>query len=184
MPRQPINVHTPFGEELFLNARGLSMPHQCQGKKVNVDTLRIESLKNKPEFIGVHVSAKGILVPRPPNPIGPFRRVPCVIGLCFYRVLTLTTVPCDLCRRYTAPMTQEASELLKKALALSTEERAQLVDSLLESLEERHEDPPAVEAAWNDEVARRIAELDSGNAKTIPWEEIRQRISAKLTNGR
>jgi len=81
-------------------------------------------------------------------------------------------------------MTQEASELLKKALALSTEERAQLVDSLLESLEERHEEPPAVEAAWNDEVARRIAELDSGNAKTIPWEEIRQRISAKLTNGR
>ena len=167
--------------------RGLSMPHECQGKKVNVDTLRIESLKNRPEFIGVHVSAKGILVPRPPNPIGAFRRVPCVIGLCFYRVLTLltlATVLCDLCRRYTAPMTQEASELLKKALALSTEERAQLVDSLLESLEERHEERPAVEAAWNDEVARRIAELDSGKAKTIPWEEIRQRISAKLTNGR
>ena len=99
--------------------RGLSMPHECQGKKVNVDTLRIESLKNRPEFIGVHVSSKGILVPRPPNPIGAFRRVPCVIGLCFYRVLTLltlATVLCDLCRRYTAPMTQEAIELLKKAL--------------------------------------------------------------------
>jgi putative addiction module component (TIGR02574 family) len=81
-------------------------------------------------------------------------------------------------------MTRETSELLKKALALSTEERAQLVDSLLESLEERQEDPAAVEAAWNDEIARRIAELDSGKAKTIPWEEVRQRISAKLTNGR
>ena len=84
----------------------------------------------------------------------------------------------------TAPMTQEASELLKKALTVSTEERAQLVDSLLESLEERHEDSAAVEAAWNDEIARRIAELESGKAKTIPWEEVRQRISAKLTNGR
>src|SRR6516225_8035714 len=93
-------------------------------------------------------------------------------------------VPCDLRRRYTAPMTQEASELLKKALALSTDERAQLVDSLLESLDERHEDPAAVEAAWNDEIARRIGELDSSKAKTIPWEEVRQRISAKLTNGR
>ena len=74
----------------------------------------------------------------------------------------------------------------EKALALSTEERAQLVDSLLESLEERHEneDPAAVEAAWNDEIARRIVELDSGKAKTIPWEEVRQRISAKMTNGR
>jgi putative addiction module component (TIGR02574 family) len=81
-------------------------------------------------------------------------------------------------------MTQEASELLKKALALSTEERAQFVDSLLESLEERHEESAAVEAAWNDEIARRIADLESGKAKTIPWEEVRQRISAKLTNGR
>jgi putative addiction module component (TIGR02574 family) len=81
-------------------------------------------------------------------------------------------------------MTQEASDLLKKALALSTEERAQLVDLLLKSLEERHEDPASVEAAWNDEIARRIADLDSGKAKTIPWEEVRQRISAKLTNGR
>ena len=97
---------------------------------------------------------------------------------------SLAAVPCDLRRRYTAPMTQEASELLKKALALSTDERAQLVDSLLESLDERHEDPAAVEAAWNDEIARRIAELESGKAKTIPWEEVRQRISAKLTNGR
>jgi putative addiction module component (TIGR02574 family) len=61
---------------------------------------------------------------------------------------------------------------------------AQLVDSLLESLEERHEDSAAVEAAWNDEIARRIAELDSGKAKTIAWEEVRQRISAKLTKGR
>ena len=83
-----------------------------------------------------------------------------------------------------ATMTQEASELLKKALALSTEERAELADSLLESLEERHEDPGAVEVAWNDEIARRIGELDSSKAKTIPWEEVRQRISAKLTNGR
>ena len=160
------------------------MPQQCLEKKVNVDRCELKASRTDPEFIGVHVSATGILVPRPPNPIGAFRRVPCVIGLCFYHVLTLAAVPCDLCRRYTATMTQEASELLKKALALSTQERAQLVDSLLESLEERHEDPPAVEAAWNDEVARRIAELDSGKAKTIPWEEIRHRISAKLTNGR
>ena len=81
-------------------------------------------------------------------------------------------------------MTQEATELLKKALALSSEERAQLVDSLLESLEDRNDDPAAVEAAWNDEIARRIADLDSGKAETVPWDEVRQRISAKLTHGR
>ena len=42
-----------------------------------------------------------------------------------------------------------------------------------------HRDPP-----WNDEIARRIAELDLGKAKTIPWGEVRQRISAKLRNDR
>ena len=92
------------------------MPQQCLEKKVNVDRCELKASRTDPEFIGVHVSATGILVPRPPNPIGAFRRVPCVIGLCFYHVLTLATVPCDLCRRYTAPMTQEAIELLKKAL--------------------------------------------------------------------
>lgn len=80
-------------------------------------------------------------------------------------------------------MTQEATELLKKALTLSAEERAQLVDSLLESLDEPREDPADIEAAWNEEIARRIADLDSGKAKTIPWEEVRLRASAKLTHG-
>jgi putative addiction module component (TIGR02574 family) len=81
-------------------------------------------------------------------------------------------------------MTREATELLKQALALSAEERAKLAESLLESLEDAREDPATVEAAWNDEVARRIAELDTGKAKTIPWEEVRQRVAAKLTHGR
>jgi putative addiction module component (TIGR02574 family) len=41
-----------------------------------------------------------------------------------------------------------------------------------------------VEAAWQEEIASRIADLDSGKAKTIPWEEVRRRISSKLTDGR
>jgi putative addiction module component (TIGR02574 family) len=81
-------------------------------------------------------------------------------------------------------MTQEATELLKRALALTAEERAELAGSLLESLDGVHDDPQAVEAAWNDEIARRIADLDSGKAKTVPWEEVRRRISSKLTHGR
>jgi putative addiction module component (TIGR02574 family) len=81
-------------------------------------------------------------------------------------------------------MTQDATELLKRALALSVEERAELAGSLLESLEGAPDDPAAVEAAWNEEIARRIENLDSGKAKTVPWEEVRQRISSKLTHGR
>jgi putative addiction module component (TIGR02574 family) len=81
-------------------------------------------------------------------------------------------------------MTHDATELLKRALALSPEERAELAGSLLESLDGAHDDPEAVEAAWNEEIARRIADLDSGKAKTIPWEEVRHRVSSKLTHGR
>jgi len=35
-------------------------------------------------------------------------------------------------------------------------------------------------AAWDDEIKRRISELDSGKAKTVPWSEVRNRNLAKL----
>ena len=75
-------------------------------------------------------------------------------------------------------MTQEADELLKKALTLPAEDRAAMAGSLLESLEEPVD--PSAEEAWNDEIARRIADLDSGKAKTVPWEEVRRRTLAKF----
>jgi putative addiction module component (TIGR02574 family) len=79
-------------------------------------------------------------------------------------------------------MMQQASELLQKALSLSKEERAELAGSLLESLDASVDQ--AAEAAWNEEIARRIEDLDSGKAKTTPWEVVRSRISSKLTHGK
>jgi len=79
-------------------------------------------------------------------------------------------------------MTQQASELLQKALSLSEEERAELAGSLIESLDTTVD--AAAEAAWNEEIARRIEDLDSGKTKTIPWKEVRSRISSKLTHGK
>jgi putative addiction module component (TIGR02574 family) len=78
-------------------------------------------------------------------------------------------------------MTQEVSELLKKALALPAEARAALAGSLLESLEDIMD--AAAEEEWNQEIARRIAERGSGRVKPIPWTEARRQISAIL-NGR
>ena len=37
-----------------------------------------------------------------------------------------------------------------------------------------------VDAAWRDEVRRRLAELESGEAETIPWETVRDELLAKL----
>ena len=73
------------------------------------------------------------------------------------------------------------SKLLKKALALPPEARAALAGSLLESLEDTLD--ASAEEEWNREIASRIAELDSGKVKPIPWAEARRQISAIL-NGR
>jgi putative addiction module component (TIGR02574 family) len=78
-------------------------------------------------------------------------------------------------------MTQEVSELLKKALALPAEARAALAGSLLESLDETVD--ASAEEEWNQEIARRIQELDSGKVKPVPWRDARRQISAIL-NGR
>ncbi|MFZ0138251.1 MAG: addiction module protein [Candidatus Sulfotelmatobacter sp.] len=78
-------------------------------------------------------------------------------------------------------MTQEVSELLKKALALPPEARAALAGSLLESLDDTVD--ASAEEEWNQEIARRIQELDSAKVKPIPWAKARRQISAIL-NGR
>jgi putative addiction module component (TIGR02574 family) len=79
-------------------------------------------------------------------------------------------------------MTQEATELLKKALTLPDEERAALAGSLIESLDTAVDE--SAEAAWNQEIERRIENLDSGRAKVVPWEDIRSWISDRLGHGR
>jgi putative addiction module component (TIGR02574 family) len=78
-------------------------------------------------------------------------------------------------------MTEEVSELLKKALALPAEARAALAGSLLESLEDTVD--ASAEEIWSQEIERRIEELDSGSVKPIPWAEARRQIAAIL-NGR
>jgi putative addiction module component (TIGR02574 family) len=78
-------------------------------------------------------------------------------------------------------MSPDVSELLKKALALPAEARAALAGSLLDSLDDIVD--LSAEEEWNKEIARRIAKLDSGKVKPIPWAEARRQVSAIL-NGR
>ena len=75
----------------------------------------------------------------------------------------------------------EVAELLKKALALPVEARAALAGSLLDSLDETVD--ASAEEEWNQEIARRIRELDSGKVKPIPWAEARRQVS-DILNGR
>jgi len=75
-------------------------------------------------------------------------------------------------------MADEATELLKRALTLPVAERAELAGSLIESLDEAADE--SVKAAWNEEVARRMEDLDSGKVKPISLEEARRRLSTAI----
>jgi putative addiction module component (TIGR02574 family) len=77
-----------------------------------------------------------------------------------------------------AQMTPEVSKLLERALSLSVEEQEALADSLISNLGGKVDE--GVQAAWEAEIGKRIAELDSGNAKTTTWGEVRRRNLAKL----
>ena len=74
-------------------------------------------------------------------------------------------------------MSPEISELLKRALALSADERAALAHTLLDSLEVAD---TSVQEAWDDEVARRIQDLKAGNAVTVPWEQLHRELLAMV----
>jgi putative addiction module component (TIGR02574 family) len=80
-----------------------------------------------------------------------------------------------------AEMTPQASEVLEKALALSTQERGLLIDHLIESL---HEGPAeeGVEEAWGEEIKRRVDDIRSGKVEMISGEDVRRRLAARLLN--
>jgi putative addiction module component (TIGR02574 family) len=77
-------------------------------------------------------------------------------------------------------MTQRSLEILEKALALSEEERSQIAASPVQSLDDAMDED--AERTWQQEFASRAAELDSGKAKTVPWEEVQRRISGHLAS--
>ena len=65
-----------------------------------------------------------------------------------------------------------------EALSLSESERAELAHNLVASL-----DGPAesdAEKAWDAEIVRRLAEIDSGTASLIDREEFRRRMRARM----
>ena len=74
-------------------------------------------------------------------------------------------------------MKNDASKILEEALKLPPEARAALAGSLIESLDETVDEN--AEAAWADEIARRVDDLNSGKAKTIPWSKARRLIISR-----
>lgn len=75
-------------------------------------------------------------------------------------------------------MSRTFTDLWREAAELSEQERASLAGLLIESLE--GEPDADVEAAWSGEIRRRVTEIETGTAETIPWEDVRQRLVDRL----
>jgi putative addiction module component (TIGR02574 family) len=71
-------------------------------------------------------------------------------------------------------MSTPVQDLLRQASALNEHERATLAGLLLESLE--HEVDEDVETAWQEEIERRLAELDANSVERVPWEEVKAKL--------
>ncbi len=68
----------------------------------------------------------------------------------------------------------DPAEILKEALELPESARAALAGSLIDSLDDEVDED--AEQAWSAEIARRLDELNSGSATTVPWSQARRRI--------
>jgi putative addiction module component (TIGR02574 family) len=79
-------------------------------------------------------------------------------------------------------VTDAAEKLIKEALALPAEERRRIGTALLDSVAGEAFDNDDVELSeeWNEEIARRIERLRSGEAKTVPWSAAEARIKKSL----
>ena len=71
-------------------------------------------------------------------------------------------------------MSPHVRELFRQASELDEQDRAVLTGLLLESLE--HEVDEHVESAWQDEIARRLTELDAERVELVPWDEVKAKL--------
>lgn len=80
---------------------------------------------------------------------------------------------------YLGPMKTPVDKITEQALALSPEERAQLVDRLAESLDPQLAD--AYQAAWAAEARRRLEELQAGTIRPVSLSKALAMVRKRLT---
>jgi putative addiction module component (TIGR02574 family) len=75
-------------------------------------------------------------------------------------------------------MSETAKKLKSKLLQLSTRDRAELAHFLLQSLDRTD---PEAEAAWDAELAKRLAEIKSGKAVSEPAAKVLRELKDKYS---
>jgi putative addiction module component (TIGR02574 family) len=78
-----------------------------------------------------------------------------------------------------AEMTPQVSEVLERAMTLSTQERGLLIDRLIESLDEQTIDE-GVEGAWAEEIKRRVDDVRLAKVKMIAGEQVLEELAKEF----
>ena len=76
-------------------------------------------------------------------------------------------------------MSASSEEILKQALALTLQERAELVEQLLATFQTPPD--PHIDELWAREADDRLEAYDRGELKAIPAEEVFNRIKHRRT---
>lgn len=72
-------------------------------------------------------------------------------------------------------------EIEAQAMALSARERGELAHRLIASLDgEPHGTPEEIAKAWDEEIARRVADMEAGRTQWIPAEQVFAEIDALI----
>ncbi|HJT65387.1 MAG TPA: addiction module protein [Pyrinomonadaceae bacterium] len=69
-------------------------------------------------------------------------------------------------------------EIWRAALELPPNARAMLAGHLLESLD--HPEQTEIDAAWSEEIERRIRDVDEGRVRLIPGEEVLAELRSRF----
>jgi putative addiction module component (TIGR02574 family) len=80
-------------------------------------------------------------------------------------------------------MTHTYEEVRQMALELPEDDRIRLAQFLFESVDPETGDGSSdaeIDAAWETEIERRVADIQSGAAKTVSWEELRDELEARI----
>lgn len=71
-------------------------------------------------------------------------------------------------------MNRKSEALISDALLMPDEDRAMIAERLIASLDREFE--KNTELAWQMELEKRMADIDSGKVTCIPWEQVRTRL--------
>lgn len=82
-------------------------------------------------------------------------------------------------------MAATLKEVEAQAMALSARERGELANRLIASLDGEPEGTPEeIAKAWDEEIARRVADMEAGLTQWIPAEQVFAEIDALIATHR